>query len=302
MLLFINEYEKNKRDYYNLKCAELKGAGVNISTNEENNDCIVEGKHKIKNIGYTDKEKEYVNKHIKYLVHWTTVHNFKKIMKHMEIRSKILTKKSKNKKDINWQYDYIVFASEITNSESNNMTLFKSQNNNDGRIIGILIDKNILFDNDVYYYYSKIGMCGYADDTIPNHNIKKIICHKYYDDMIKYIKELKINSNLKYALLLFSGEIEDNPHPCRIFDDRTRNLTLDQLGIDESLKRHGEHEFCFFDRIDLKKHLFGIDLSYVDKDDYDEIKKMIPSDTVIQTNNNKNFDKKWIWPDGVGFY
>ena len=227
-----------------------------------------------KQMWYTKEEIEYVNKNIKYLIHWTTLHNFKKIIKDMEIKSVSLTK-DKNKKYN--QYDYVVFVSDITNKDDN-ITFFSGchpdtlDNKNK---IGILINKDILFDENVYYYYNRYGyQCGYAYDSIPNHNIKKII---YHDNMVEYIKGLDVNNNLKDALLLFTFTSGNNAFPCGGFNVGTRVLTLDKMRVEES--RHPEREFCFLDKIDLKKYLYGVDLTCVNKKQYSKLK--IPNDVLI---------------------
>ena len=58
-------------------------------------------------IKYTQNEIDYINNNVKYLIHWTTIDKFKKIMKCMEIQSNSV---NKDLKDENFQYNYVVFA------------------------------------------------------------------------------------------------------------------------------------------------------------------------------------------------
>jgi hypothetical protein len=239
-------YDENKNRYINLKYQ-------------------LGGKNKI---WYTDDEISFVNQNIKHLIHWTSIDNFKKIMESMEIRSLSLTDKKRSVSD---QYNYIVFATDIRTNSETNLSSFASF---DDRSVGIIIDKNILFDDNVYYYYSPLGnRCSYFYDAISNHNIKKILYHKNKE---KYINNLNINDNLRNGLLSFLGD-----GVCGSFNDEeiSKTSTLDQMKMRGGSEP--EREFCFFDRINLKYHMLGVDLSLINEEDRDEIVKIIPDDVEI---------------------
>jgi hypothetical protein len=264
-------YKINKKNYINLN----KGGKELIGGYTKNN--LTQ-----RTSSYSKEEIDYINKHVKYLVHWTTANNFKKIMKDMVIKSESLLEN--NIRDNKWQYDHVVFASIITVNNQNNLTLFSDTSaGNNNHKIGILIKKNILYSDDVYYYYSPTGDTCFIHNSIPNNNIKKIIRNEYIEDAKEYILQLSINDNLKNALMLFSGITDEHPHPCGNFFQMSH--TSSQLQINFERELHPEHEVCFIDRIDLHKYLAGVDFTCAGKK-YNKIKKLIPKNIIIQNNHD----------------
>ena len=209
-------YKSNKSKYYKLKIKFINGGAL-----IKNSSSIIN-----ENVCYSNNEIDYIEKNIKYLVHWTTIDAFNKIMLDKTIKSSSLLQDYKNLNKNFIYYDYLVFISIITTKYPDNLTLFSGffteQEN-----IAILIDKNILFDKNVYYYFSPYGDRGdYWHNTIPNCNIKNIL---NYQNKIEYIKKLDVDQNLKKALLIFIGK--DINWNNKIFLAETRFLTLDKMNI-----------------------------------------------------------------------
>jgi hypothetical protein len=223
----------------------------------------------INDLHYTNREIDCVNKNIKYLLHKTTPINFKKIIKDMELKSTIYTY-DKDRKKNSW-YDYLVFLSLVPYYDQN---FYSTWSNLGEKNIGLVFSNDLLFDNDAYYFFAASGEMGeYHYDAIPNHNIKKIL---YQDDMASYVNKLSVSKNIKDGLLEY---IEDD-YNSDIFKKRTKNVSLCAIDVEDP---HPMHEFCFFDKVDLKKYLVGI-IFYNNNNNYKKFKNLIPKNVFIQKN------------------
>jgi hypothetical protein len=147
-----------------------------------------------------------------------------------------------------WYYYIISLDSSINDLDQQKYsTLFKRSHflKNDKNIdIAIILNKDILFDDDVYYF-------GGAHSF----NVKKIL---YQKDMMSYIKKLDVDDNLKNGLLKYVTQYF-------IENGQTRKIQLTEL--DES------SYFNFLGSIDINKYLSGICFKY--KEDYSEVKQKI---------------------------
>ncbi len=244
----MNDYYKKYRKYKQ-KYIKLKYGG------EENRNF---------SFSYNQGEIDYINNRIDYFIHYTPLENFIKIMKEMLLKP--------NRPNYG-----VVFASIILKNIKDSFCEPTMYDWRGTEKIGIMIDKNILFDKDIYYFINPLGehgLCVY--DSIPGPNFKEILKHKNFK---KYIKSLKIEEYLKSNMLYHISEYMYffSSEDCK----NTIKNTIDDLEyeIPEGEKQlHHANEICFFNNIDLKKYMTAVCLN---KEIYKEIKKIIPTDVKI---------------------
>nr|QBK89435.1 MAG: hypothetical protein LCMiAC02_05300 [Mimivirus LCMiAC02] len=243
----MNDYYKKKYLKYKHKYIKLRYGG------EEKRNF---------SFSYNQGEIDYINEKIDYFIHYTPLENFIKIMK------KMLLKPNRPKFGV-------VFASIILKNFKDGCepTTFGLDEK-----IGIMIDKNILFDKDMYYFINPIGEYGTCfSDSIPGPNFKEVLKHK---NSKKYIKSLKIKEYLKSNMLHHMYKVYNELFTNKDYCKASIRNTID--GLEYEIGKSGQlyplNEICFFNNIDLKKYMTAVCLN---KEIYKEIKKIIPTNVKI---------------------
>jgi len=237
------KYHKYKHKYIKLKYGGEKKSNVSFS--------------------YDQIEIDYIDEKIDYFIHYTPLKNFIKIMKEMLLKP--------NRPKFGVVFASIVLKDNIGICESTGWHFGGDES------IGIIIDKNILFDKDMYYFINPSGEYGTCfSDSIPGPNLKEVLKHKNYK---KYIKSLKIKEYLKSNMLYHMTQLYADLFSFKGCKDTIKN-TIDELEyeIGEGGQLYALNEICFFNNIDLKKYMTGVCLN---KTIYEEIKKIIPTDIKI---------------------
>lgn len=217
-------------------------------------------------IDYIDNEINFIKTKFRFLIHFTSFHNFKKIINDMELRSIsiISDQLDKNKKPI--FYDYIVFADIVGKIESINTHWTPGFSS-----VGLMFDLDLLFDNYIYYWYAPHGyQAAFEDDAVPNKNIKLIL---QYENKTEYINSLDVNDNLKMGLKNYINSFN--------MYEKTIHNTFANASYG-----HSEREFCFFDKIDLRKYLIGV--IFLDHDTEYDLNKLVPKDVPIYSYDEAN--------------
>lgn len=206
---------------------------------------------------FTDQEIKYINTNIKGLLHFTTMDNFKNIIKDGYIKPRLPNPST-----------FIpVFTNIWFKSDKYPQSIWGSSEKN----VCLIIDKDILFDKNAYFYINPYGEYGVYDyDTIPGPNMRRILSS---ENMEQYINSLTVNDNIKKGLMNLSVQFK--------YERNTVNNTIDQL----EKKINDFHDICFINKIDIKEYLAGV---YVSCNYIDEVSKVVPKDLIYVHDVCKN--------------
>lgn len=229
---FLEKYLKYKRKYIQQKYNHMTAGGNN-------------------NFDLTNDEVTYLKNTYRFLIHYTSFSNFEKIMKDMYLKA---SPKSNSRVPV------IFF--ELVCKKCSIITKWTTKRN-----IGIIIDLELLFDKNAYYFYSPGGEHGeYEVDTIPGPNIRKLLS---IDDKDRdnYINKLNINEETKNDLINYNN----------IF---LTNVEADEYNkFNENIRQHYFMELCVFDKVDLKKYMTGV--VCLDEKLKDKVEELIPKNVKI---------------------
>lgn len=249
------KYRKYKAKYLKLKCGERSEFG--------------------------QKEKIFIKNNFRFLVHFTTYDTLKQIIKDMQIKSESLTNKNRNLEKYPWIWtDYIVFVNLVEKKSCINSYWTIPSNcydMNSYRNIGIIIDINIMFDKEIYYFYSPDEEHGdYGKESIPNPNLRHLLSQQ---NRTKYIDSLIINDNLENELLEYSFTWFTIVEVINKEEERYNTF-------DNDYKIGKMPEFCIFDRIDLNKYIVGIFV--VGRENDYNLNNIVPKNIKIYTESEAN--------------
>jgi hypothetical protein len=236
--MYKNKYRKYKQKYIKLKRLNELGS-----------------------FQYTDNDVQYIDNNIRALVHCTGIEALKKILADGYIKSISLTSEKFKSQPTKWddhEY-YLVYASVWFTSERHPENVWANIDEFSKDSVCIIIDKNILFDKDAYFYINPRGEYGIYNDyeTIPGPNIRRILKS---EDMEEYVRSLDVNENIKKGLINLLPDFESARN--------TVNHTINMLSTRKDIMQ----EVCFIDMIDIRKYLLNI---YVSCDYVDEVSKFV---------------------------
>ena len=253
--MYKSKYRKYKAKYLNLKNRMNR---LSESETIFNNDDI-----------------QSIDTHINGLLHCTTIESLKSIMKDGYLKSDSLSSSFKPRPE-NWTeyYHYLVFTSIWFKSDEYPDSYWGIKEYSKNHVC-LIIDPNILFDKNAYYYINPSGEHGYyAEDSIPSPNIKKILASS---NPREYIDSLSVNDNTKMGLMYLLDFFEANLNTINNTISMHINEMYDSL-----------HEICFVDQIDMQKYLIGV---YTECGYQDKVSKIVPKN-LIHTNDTCRHNQK----------
>lgn len=125
-------------------------------------------------VKFTDKGLNFIKNNIKGLLHFTSIENFKNIVRDGYIKSKsLLDPFDPNRKYMHELYPCIVYVSFWLRSKSIQKSTQETPSCHTENQIGLIVDVNIFFE-DTFFYINPQGEYGLIDsDTIPNQTSKR---------------------------------------------------------------------------------------------------------------------------------
>jgi len=226
----------------------------------------------------SEEERKFIKSKFKFIYHLTSLEAFHDIMEKMKLLPLVATTNETEaeieyiKYISNRDYDlyrYLIFTSLAEKNKPIDLT-WRSLTPSTNKEIGIMIDIDILFDTNMYYYYLPNGEYGtYFKGAVLSPNLNLILEQEATEDKEKYVKKLDIDFNLKNGFLQFVKSISESG----INADELLKNTFQNSKYNDDLR-----ELCFFKMIDLKKYCIGI---FAKPEILDKIRDSVPKNISI---------------------